>query len=69
MFFIPPIPLIRKMRIIRLLTKEKAFSKDTAKALDEIGLVNPYAFSIITKRLVKNGTISRTEDGKYYLNI
>ena len=63
-----PMPLIRSMRIIKLLTKAKAFSKDTARALDEIGLINPYFFPNITKRMVKKGLISRTEDGKYYIN-
>lgn len=66
--FIPPIPLIRKNRIIKLLTKHKAFSKESAKYLDEIGLINPYGFSNITKILVKKGIIIKTEDGKYYLN-
>jgi len=64
----PPILLIRKMRIIKLLTKAKAFSKETAKPLDEIGLVNPYFFPKITEKLVKQGRISKTEDGKYYIN-
>ena len=63
-----PVPLVRKMIIIRLLTKAKAFSKESAKALDEIGLINPYFFPKVTKRLVDNGRISRTEDGKYYIN-
>lgn len=66
--FIPPIPLIRQMRIIKLLTKAKGFSKDSAKYLDEIGLVNPYFFQGVTKRLVKNGMISKTDDGRYYIN-
>ena len=63
-----PVPLVRKMIIIRLLTKAKAFSKESAKALDEIGLINPYFFPKVTKRLVDSGRISRTEDGKYYIN-
>ena len=66
--FFPPIPLIRKMAIIKQLTKHKAFSKDTAKRLDEIGLLNPYFFPKITNILVKNGTICKTDDNKYYLN-
>ena len=64
----PPIPLIRKMRIIKLLTKAKAFSPETAKGLDEIGLINPYFFPRITKRLVDKGNICKTEEGKYYIN-
>ena len=63
-----PVPLMRKLRIIKLLTKAKAFSKESAKALDEIGLINTYFFPNITKRLVYSGRISKTEDGKYYIN-
>lgn len=66
--FYPPIPLIRKMRIIKCLTKAEAFSPETAKYLDEIGLINPYFFKRITDRLVKQGRISKTEDGRYYIN-
>lgn len=68
MAFVPPIPLIRKMRIIKLLTKTKAFSEESAKSLDEIGLIDPYAFHGITKRLVKKGRINKTDDGKYFIN-
>lgn len=68
MAFIPPIPLIRKAKIIKSLTKEKAFSKETAKYLDEIGLVNPYFFKRITAKLVRDKIICKTKDGKYYIN-
>ena len=68
MAFFPPIPLIRKNVIIKRLTKSKAFSEESAKYLDEIGLINPYAFSNITKRLVSKGIINKTNDGKYYIN-
>lgn len=68
MAFIPPIPLIRKTRIIKCLTKANAFSKETAKYLDEIGLVNPYYFKRITAKLVKDKTICKTQEGKYYIN-
>lgn len=68
MAFFPPVPLIRRVAIIRKLTNAKAFTKETAKALDEIGLINPYFFPKITEHLVKQGRISRTEDGKYYIN-
>ena len=68
MAFFPPIPLIRKNAIIKRLTKCKAFSEESAKYLDEIGLINPYAFSNITKRLVSKGIINKTNDGKYYIN-
>ena len=67
MVFFPPIPLIRQKMIIKLLARAKAFSSDSAKSLDEIGLVNPYGFPMITKRMVKQNIINRTCDGKYYL--
>ena len=63
-----PIPLIRKNRIIKLLSKARAFSEENAKYLDEIGLINPYGFPAITERMVKKGIINRTKDGKYYIN-
>jgi len=64
----PPIPLIRRKKIIKLLTKSKAFSSDTAKTFDEIGLINPNGFLRVTETLLRTGKIIKTEDGKYYLN-
>lgn len=66
--FVPPIPLIRRMRILRKLEKAGAYSEETAKPLHEIGLINPYAFQGITKRLLKKEVIKRTDEGKYYIN-
>lgn len=66
--FVPPIPLIRKKAIERGLTRERAYTKESAKYLDEIGLVNPYGFHRVTKMLVDKGVISKTDEGKYYLN-
>ena len=66
--FVPPIPLIRKNRIISLLMKANAYSPETAKRLDEIGLINPYGFPFVTLRMVKRNIISVTDDGRYYLN-
>ncbi len=64
----PPIPLIRKMHIIKKLRKANAYDEASAKYLDEIGVFNPYAFYGITKRMVASGTINKTKDGRYYLN-
>lgn len=63
-----PALVLRQKRIVKLLEKAGAFSKETAKGLDEIGLLNPNTFSGLTKKLVKYNVISVTEDGKYYLN-
>jgi len=63
-----PMLVMRQKRIVKLLTKAKAFSKESAKGLDEIGLLNPDTFSGLTKKLVKDNVLSVTEDGKYYLN-
>ncbi|SEH68691.1 hypothetical protein SAMN02910265_02127 [Ruminococcus flavefaciens] len=63
-----PALVLRQKRIVKLLEKAGAFSKETAKGLDEIGLLNPNTFSGLTKKLVKYNVISATEDGKYYLN-
>lgn len=39
MAFIPPVAIIRKIRIIRGLIKARAFSEETAKSLDEIDFI------------------------------
>ncbi len=67
MAFFPPIPLIRKKKILTLLEKSNAFSESTAKKLDEIGLINPYGFKRITNRLVEKGIIKKTSDNRYYI--
>ena len=54
--------------MIRKLEKAGAYSKETAKPLHEIGLINPYGFQMITKRLLKKEIIKRTDEGKYYIN-
>ena len=66
--FVPPVLFIRKKRIISLLMRANAYSADTARRLDEIGLVNPYIMPRLTMRMVRRNEISVTEDGKYYLN-
>ncbi|WP_303836868.1 hypothetical protein [Ruminococcus flavefaciens] len=62
-----PALVLRQKRIVKLLEKAGAFSKDTAKGLDEIGLLNPDTFPKITEKLVRDNVISVTDDGKYYL--
>ena len=66
-FFVPPVLLIRKKRLIRSLMKANAYSADTAKRLDELDLLNPYTFPFLTVRMIKRNVISVTNDGKYYL--
>ncbi len=67
MAFFPPIPLIRRNLIIKRLKECGANSSETAKTLAEAGVINPNAFSHITEKLVKQGFIHRTADGKYYV--
>lgn len=63
-----PALVLRQKRIVNLLEKAGAFSKETAKGLDEIGLLNPNTFPTMTEKLVKDNIIAVTADGKYYLN-
>ena len=65
--FVPPVFLIRKKRIMRSLMRANAYSPETAKRLDETGLLNPYSFPLITLRLVRRNVISVTDEGKYYI--
>lgn len=65
--FFSPIPLIRRNVIVKSLRDSGACSPETAKTFAEAGVINPYGFSRITKKLVKQGTIHRTADGKYYV--
>ncbi len=67
MAFIPPIPLIRRNLIIRRLKKCSAVSPESAKSLSEAGVINPDGFSRITDKLVENGSIHKTPDGRYYI--
>lgn len=67
MAFFPPIPLIRRNAILRKLKNCGADAPETAKTFAEIGLVNPNGFSRVTEKLVQQGILHRTADGKYYL--
>ncbi|WP_295089037.1 hypothetical protein [Ruminococcus sp.] len=53
-----------KKKIIKLFEVSKAFSADSAKTLDEMGIRNPEA----TFELLYDNVISATENSKYYLN-
>ncbi|MBE6753369.1 MAG: hypothetical protein E7559_03285 [Ruminococcaceae bacterium] len=66
-FFVPPIPLIRRNHIINKLRQANATSEATAKTFAEAGIVNPNGFSLVTKRMVDHGILGKTEDGRYYL--
>jgi hypothetical protein len=56
--------LMNKKKIIKLFEVSKAYSADSAKSLDELGIFNPDA----TFELLYDNIIAATEDGKYYLN-
>ena len=56
--------LMNKKKIIKLFEVSKAFSADSAKTFDELGIYNPDA----TFELLYDNVIAATEDGKYYLN-
>lgn len=56
--------LMNKKKIIKLFELSKAFSADSAKTLDELGIFNPEA----TFELLYDNVISAAGNGKYYLN-
>ncbi len=66
MSYVTPYPVIRKKHIIRKLTQNNAFSKETAKTLEEAGVYNPNGFEKITELLCKRHIIFQTGN-KYYL--
>ena len=67
MAFIPPIPLIRKNLILKRLKECGAVSYDTAKTLAEANVLNPNGFKPVTNRMVEQGVLGKTSDGKYYV--
>ena len=56
--------LMSKKRIIKLFEASKAFSEETAKTFDELGIYDPIA----TFELLYDNVISASGNGKYYLN-
>ena len=67
MAFISPIPLIRKNLILKRIKECGAVSYDTAKTLAEANVLNPNGFKPVTNRMVEQGVLGKTSDGKYYL--
>lgn len=59
---------MRRNLILEALRDAGAVSPETAKALEETGLVNPEMFAEYTQQLVDMGVIRRTDDGRYYVN-
>ena len=68
MFFIHPMLKMRMKKIVYLLENANAFSEESAKGINEIGLMNPNFLSNAVRLLVANGTIIKTDDAKYYLS-
>ncbi len=63
-----PVPLLRRMIIIKRLKRSGAISEETAKTLQEVGILNPTRFPKVTDKLLKDKVLVRTKDNKYYLN-
>ena len=63
----PPVFLIRKRHILYKLAVAGAVSPESARTLDDAGVLNPNAFVFFTDMLVRRGFICRTADGRYYL--
>ena len=63
----PPIPWIRRNHIVQKLTASGAISPETACTFADAGVINPNAFSAVTKRLVQSGVLGETPDGRYWV--
>jgi len=59
--------LMRRKKIIEGLKRAGAVSPETAIEFEKIGLIFPETFESYTERLVSNGIIKRTDNGRYYL--
>ena len=59
--------LIRRKAIVTRLRTSGANSPETAVTPEEAGVLIPAAFPRVTERLIHNGTIRRTPEGKYRL--
>ena len=57
---------MRRNLILEALRDAGAVSPETAKALEETGLVNTEIFAEYTQQLVDMGVIRSTADGRYY---
>lgn len=67
--FFPPIPLIRRNVIIKKLKAHGAVSEKTAVRLEDTGIPFPHGFRPITTRMLRQGILHRTQDGRYYITI
>lgn len=67
MAFVPPVPLIRRNMILKKLHACGAVSPETARTLAEAGVIRPGLFLSVTDRMVRQGLIHRTADGKYHI--
>lgn len=65
--FIAPVFVLRKKLILTSLLESGARSPETAKTLEEAGVMNPEKFPEYTEKLVLLDVIRKTEDGRYYL--
>lgn len=64
----PPVLMLRKKIIIKRLRECGAFSEESALTLKDAGVFNPNAFQRLTKIMEKRNILTKTTDGKYYLN-
>ena len=60
--------LLRKKIIVKKLRECGAVSEESAKTLEEAGVLNPNAFPKVTENLVKQNILVKTQSDKYYLN-
>ena len=70
MAFIPFVPsalVMRRNLIIKKLKAANATDEDTAVTFAEAGVFNPDAFPRITERMIQQGILAKTADGKYFL--
>lgn len=62
-----PVPLLRRAMIIKRLERHGAISEESAKTLEEVGILNPNWFPKVTEKLLKDKIITKTGENKYYL--
>ena len=68
MSYVTPFPVIRKKHIIRKLSQCNAFSRESAKTLEDAGVYDPEGFEKITELLCQRRILIQTGN-KYYLAI
>ena len=62
-----PVFRLRQKLILEKLKECGAVSEESAKTLEEAGVINPNAFPKITEDLVNKKKLVKTESQKYYL--